>query len=63
LRRIISVNVMSSGVFLVMIALAARSTPPDPILHALVLTGIVIAVSATAIALRLGSAIDRDDTL
>lgn len=53
LRRIIAINLMGSGVFLVMIALAARVTPSDPILVALVVTGLVVAVSATALALRL----------
>tara|TARA_B100001750_G_C14968821_1_gene331946 strand:- start:181 stop:486 length:306 start_codon:yes stop_codon:yes gene_type:complete len=55
LRRIIAFNLMGSGVFLVMIALAARSQPSDPLLVALVVTGLVVAVSATALALRLAS--------
>lgn len=57
LRKIITVNVMGSGVFLVMVALAARIQNADPILHALVVTGLVVAVSATAFALRLASTI------
>jgi multicomponent Na+:H+ antiporter subunit C len=60
LRRIIAFNLMGSGVFLVMIALASRSQPSDPLLVALVVTGLVVAVSATALALRLaGVAHDR----
>lgn len=52
-RKIISLNVMGAGVFLILIALGYRGTelPPDPLPHALVLTGIVVAVSATALAL------------
>ena len=42
LRRIIAFNLMGSGVFLVMIALAARSQPSDPLLIALVVTGLVV---------------------
>ena len=57
LRRIIAINLMGSGVFLVMIALAARRDPSDPLLVALVVTGLVVAVSATALALRLSSAL------
>ena len=57
LRRIIAINLMGSGVFLVMIALAARDDPSDPLLVALVVTGLVVAVSATALALRLSSAL------
>jgi multicomponent Na+:H+ antiporter subunit C len=54
LRRIIAVNVMGSGVFLVLVAIAARGEgPPDPVPHAMVLTGIVVAVCATAVALAL----------
>lgn len=56
LRQIIAVNIMGSGAFTVMMALAIRSDPVDPILQALVVTGLVVAVSATALALRLASA-------
>lgn len=55
LRRIIAINVMSSGVFMIMIALARRTEPADPVMHALVVTGLVVAVSATAFALRLAA--------
>lgn len=60
LRRIIAFNLMGSGVFLVMIALATRSQPSDPLLVALVVTGLVVAVSATALALRLAGAVQDD---
>lgn len=55
LKKILAVNIMSSGTALVLIAVAAR-TPggsPDPIPHAMVLTGIVVAVCATGLALAL----------
>lgn len=53
LRKVIGLNVMSSGAFLILVALAARTPTedPDPAPHAMVLTGIVVAVSATALAL------------
>ena len=55
LQRIIALNVMGSGVFMMLITIAYRGpdAAPDPIPHALVLTGIVVAVSATALALTL----------
>jgi len=55
LRKILAINVMGSGVFLVLAALAKRAgdAPPDPVPHAMVITGIVVAVSATAFALIL----------
>jgi multicomponent Na+:H+ antiporter subunit C len=53
LIKILAVNVLTSGVFLVLVGLAQRAGVPDPVPHALVLTGIVIAVSATALALVL----------
>ena len=54
LRKILAINVMGSGVFLVLVALARRSSEsPDPVPHAMVITGIVVAVSATALALEL----------
>lgn len=59
-RRIMAVNLMGSGVFLIMIALANRvQEAADPLLIALVLTGLVVAVSATALALRLASHDDQ----
>lgn len=57
LRRIIAVNIMGGGVFMVMVALASRVQPIDPVLQALVVTGLVVAASATAFALRLASAL------
>ncbi len=56
-RVIIAINIMSSGVFMIMVALARRSDITDPILHALVVTGLVVAVSASAFALRLASSL------
>jgi len=55
LRKILAINVMGSGVFLVLVALAARTggAVPDPVPHAMVITGIVVAISATALALAL----------
>lgn len=55
LRKILALNVMGSGVFLLLAALAKRGgTPlPDPVPHAMVITGIVVAVAATALALTL----------
>lgn len=59
-RRIIGLNVTGSGVFLVLVALAARSTPADPVPHALVLTGLVVGVSATALGLALAVRLQRE---
>jgi multicomponent Na+:H+ antiporter subunit C len=64
LRKVIALNITGAGVFHVLIAVAYRgdAAPPDPVPHALVLTGIVVAVSATALALILGARLqDSDD--
>jgi multicomponent Na+:H+ antiporter subunit C len=55
LRKILALNVMGGAAFLWLAATAARSREPypDPVPHAMVLTGIVVAVSATAFALAL----------
>lgn len=55
LRKILAINVMGSGVFLVLAALARRAggVMPDPVPHAMIITGIVVAVAATALALVL----------
>jgi len=57
LRRLLAANIMGNGVFMVLVAgaygPAAGAAAPDPVAHALVLTGIVVAVSATALGLHL----------
>ena len=62
LRKILAINVMSTGVSLLLIATARRAAgaPPDPVPHALVLTGIVVVVSATAFALALACRLHRE---
>lgn len=56
LGRILAINICGAGTFLVLVAIAYRGpdAAPDALPHALVLTGIVVAVSATALALALG---------
>ena len=63
LRKLIALNIMGGGVFHVLIAVAYRGdrVPPDPVPHALVLTGIVVAVSATALALVLGARMQDEE--
>lgn len=63
LARILAINVGSAGVFLVFVAIAYRTpdAATDPVPHALVLTGIVVAVSATALALALGRRLKVSD--
>ena len=55
LRKILALNVMGAGVFLFLIAIAYRQPEPlpDPVPHAMVLTGIVVSVCATGLALAL----------
>ncbi|WP_290650688.1 cation:proton antiporter subunit C [Aquisalimonas sp.] len=54
LRRLLAINIFGNGVFMTLI-LVAYWLPgdADPVPHAMVLTGIVIAVSATAFGLAL----------
>ena len=62
LRKILAVNVMSTGVFLIFIATAFRPGSPegvDPVPQAMVLTGIVVSVSITALALILACRIQE----
>lgn len=57
IRKILSFNFAGSGVFLIFGALAMRGAaagfPADPVPQALVITGIVVAFSATALAVAL----------
>lgn len=59
IRRIININIAGNGVFMVMVALASREATIDPVLQALVVTGLVVAVCATAFALRLSVAVTQ----
>lgn len=51
LRKIIAANIGASGVFVILVAGSGR--PADPVAQAMVLTGIVISVSLSALALVL----------
>lgn len=60
LQRILGLNIMGTGVFMVLVTSAlGQGQPADPVPHAMVLTGIVVAVSATAFALALSLARER----
>lgn len=64
LRRIMALNVMGSGVFLLLVSIAGRHPEPfaDPVPHAMVLTGIVVTTGTTAFALHLARRLrNRDD--
>ncbi|TLP79846.1 NADH-quinone oxidoreductase subunit K [Nesterenkonia sphaerica] len=49
LARLIALDVTGIGVLLALVALAARSESSDPVLQALVITGLVIAVAFTGL--------------
>lgn len=53
LRKLIAFNVMGSGAFLLLVGLGQRGGVPDPVPQAMVLTGIVVSVAATALGLAL----------
>jgi multicomponent Na+:H+ antiporter subunit C len=54
-RRLLAFNTVTSAIFLFLVAAAHGdgSVAPDPVPHAMVLTGIVVAISMTALALAL----------
>lgn len=55
LHKVMGLNVMAVAVFLVLVAIARRvpGPTPDALPHAMVLTGIVVSVAATAYSLAL----------
>lgn len=53
LRKILSFNILGSGAFLILVGLGQRDGSVDPVPQAMVLTGIVVAIAATALALAL----------
>jgi len=61
MRKALALNFMGTGIFLVIVALADRSTAkgPDPVPDAIVLTSIVVAVSTTALLLALFGRFNR----
>jgi multicomponent Na+:H+ antiporter subunit C len=62
MTRVLALNVSSAGVLMILVVLAIRGGEPgapDPVIHALVLTGIVITVSVTGFAIGLVRRIER----
>ncbi len=55
LRQIIALNIMNAGVFLLLVATSSEDGAGnfDPVPRAMVLTGVVVSVSATGLALAL----------
>ncbi len=54
IRKVLAINVMGSGAFLLLVGAGAMGDGPvDPVPQAMVITGIVVAISATALALAL----------
>lgn len=64
-RRVVAVNVAGAGILIILIALAVPTDtqPADSVLHALVLTGIVITVSLSGFALVLARHIEENSEL
>ena len=61
-RKILGINIMGNGVFVLFIATAYRNSAafPDPVPQAMVLTGIVVAVCATALGLAVVERVVRE---
>ncbi len=59
LKKLLGLNISAAGIFLMLVAFAARGPIPDPVPHAMALTGIVISVSATAYGIALASKLHR----
>jgi multicomponent Na+:H+ antiporter subunit C len=53
LRRVVAFNLLGSGLFLFLGAAGARGAGADPVPQALIITGIVVALSASALAVGL----------
>ena len=59
LRRVVAFNVVGSGVFLMFGALGWHEGSADPVAQALIITGIVVALAASALAVGLVVALAR----
>lgn len=63
LRRIVALNIAAVGAGFVLVVAAWRDGgPTDPVPHALVITGLVVLVAATAVALAIVRALHDADT-
>ncbi|MFQ3596312.1 MAG: NADH-quinone oxidoreductase subunit K [Sphingomonadaceae bacterium] len=61
-RRLIGFNIAGSGLFLLFGGLSARMPGgPDPVPQAMIITGIVVAVAATALGVALARRIGQRD--
>jgi multicomponent Na+:H+ antiporter subunit C len=72
IQKLIALNVLGAAAFLLLVAIARRNAHlpagatelvADPVPHAMVLTGIVVAVSATAFGLALARRIEDETGL
>lgn len=61
LTKVLAFNLMATGVSLLFVGLARHGGEADPVPQAMVLTGIVVSVSATAVALAIVARISRVD--
>lgn len=61
-KKIVAVNIMGTSAFLMLVSIAKRNHAEfaDPVPHAMVITGLVVAVSASAFALALARRIRRE---
>ncbi|MDO5512303.1 NADH-quinone oxidoreductase subunit K [Corynebacterium sp.] len=58
--RLVAMNIVGAGSLLFLVALAARTQPADPVLTALVITGLVITAAFTAVGALLISRIEEE---
>lgn len=60
LRRVLAINVLAAGIASMLLAAGHRGAEADPVPQAFVLTGIVVLVSTTAVALALICRLEED---
>ena len=63
LHKLISVNIFTSGIFLIFISTTMQDANADPIVTALVLTGLVVTLGATAFGVMLIRAYYKEKSL
>lgn len=59
--RLVALNICGAGSLLLVVTVGAGTAIPDPVPHALALTGIVITVAVTAVGLALARRLEDDD--
>lgn len=59
IKKIISFNIFTTGIFILFVSVSMRDSQNDPVAVALVLTGLVVALASTTLALIIARSLHK----